>query len=77
MNSMNKQVQESTIQSQNEWNACLLFRNKQLTKEVKELRSVSAAMDCSCLLYTSDAADELLCVIFGGLSIILKKKTQK
>ena len=47
MNSMNKQVQENTIQSQNEWNACLLFRNKQLTKEVKELRSVSAAMDCS------------------------------
>ena len=47
MNSMNKQVQESTIQSQNEWNACLLFRNKQLTKEVKELRSVSAAMDCT------------------------------
>ena len=46
MNSMNKQVQENTIQSQNEWNACLLFRNKQLTKEVKELRSVSAAMDC-------------------------------
>ena len=40
MNSMNKQVQENTIQSQNEWNACLLFRNKQLTKEVKELRSV-------------------------------------
>ena len=35
MNSMNKQVQENTIQSQNEWNACLLFRNKQLTKEVK------------------------------------------
>ena len=47
MNSKNKQVQENTIQSQNEWNACLLFRNKQLTKEVKELRSVSAAMDCS------------------------------
>jgi hypothetical protein len=47
MNSMNKQVQENTIQSQNEWNACLLFRNKQLAKEVKELRSVSAAMDCS------------------------------
>ena len=47
MNSMSKQVQENTIQSQNEWNACLLFRNKQLAKEVKELRSVSAAMDCS------------------------------
>ena len=34
MNSMNKQVQENTIQSQNEWNACLLFRNKQLAQEV-------------------------------------------
>lgn len=47
MNSMNKQVPENTIQSQHEWNTCLLFRNKQLTKEVKELRSVSAAMNCS------------------------------
>lgn len=47
MNSMNKQVPENTIQSQYEWNTCLLFRNKQLTKEVKELRSVSAAIDCS------------------------------
>ena len=45
MNSMNKQVQENTIQSQNEWNACLLFRNKQLTKEVKELRAVTGAID--------------------------------
>ena len=29
----------------------------------------------SCLLYTSDAADELLCVAFGGRRIIKKTKT--
>ena len=28
-----------------------------------------------CLLYTSDAADDLLCVDLGGRSIIKKKKT--
>ena len=31
-------------------------------------------MCMSCLLYTSDAADELLCVDLGGRSIIKKKK---
>ena len=32
----------------------------------------------SCLLYTSDAADDLLCVDLGGRRIIkTKKKTQK
>src|SRR5450756_161264 len=30
----------------------------------------------SCLLYTSDAADDLLCVDLGGRRIIKKKKTQ-
>ena len=29
----------------------------------------------TCLLYTSDAADELLCVNLGGRSIIKKKTT--
>src|SRR5450756_3048600 len=29
---------------------------------------------CSCLLYTSDAADDLLCVDLGGRRIIKKKK---
>ena len=29
----------------------------------------------SCLLYTSDAADDLLCVDLGGRRIIKKKKT--
>ena len=29
-----------------------------------------------CLLYTSDAADELLCVALGGRGILKKKNTQ-
>ena len=29
---------------------------------------------CSCLLYTSDAADDLLCVDLGGRRIIKKKR---
>ena len=31
----------------------------------------------SCLLYTSDAADDLLCVDLGGRRIIKKKKLKK
>src|SRR5680860_1864878 len=31
----------------------------------------------SCLLYTSDAADDLLCVDLGGRRIIIKKKNKK
>ena len=31
---------------------------------------------CLCLLYTSDAADDLLCVDLGGRRIIKKKKKQ-
>ena len=31
----------------------------------------------TCLLYTSDAADDLLCVDLGGRRIIKKKKTKK
>ena len=30
-----------------------------------------------CLLYTSDAADDLLCVDLGGRRIIKKKKIEK
>ena len=30
-----------------------------------------------CLLYTSDAADDLLCVDLGGRRIIKKKKKKK
>src|SRR5680860_1884470 len=32
---------------------------------------------CACLLYTSDAADDLLCVDLGGRRIIKKKKKNK
>ena len=31
----------------------------------------------ACLLYTSDAADELLCVDLGGRRLIKKKNTMK
>ena len=31
----------------------------------------------TCLLYTSDAADDLLCVDLGGRRIIKKKKTKQ
>ena len=31
---------------------------------------------CDCLLYTSDAADDLLCVDLGGRRLIKKKKTK-
>ena len=34
-----------------------------------------AAVDGACLLYTSDAADDLLCVDLGGRRIIKKKTT--
>src|SRR5450756_986673 len=41
-----------------------------LHKHLKE----SAKVGYSCLLYTSDAADDLLCVDLGGRRIIKKKK---
>ena len=34
-------------------------------------------MGKNCLLYTSDAADDLLCVDLGGRRIIKKKKNKK
>ena len=37
---------------------------------------ISSSPLSTCLLYTSDAADDLLCVDLGGRRII-KKKTQK
>ena len=36
-----------------------------------------AVVIISCLLYTSDAADDLLCVDLGGRRIIKKKKNEK
>ena len=37
--------------------------------------SVSVSVSVCCLVYTSDAADDLLCVDLGGRRIIKKKKT--
>ena len=38
---------------------------------------VSNHKESVCLLYTSDAADDLLCVDLGGRRIIKKKKEQQ
>ena len=39
--------------------------------------ATGAAMYMICLLYTSDAADDLPCVDLGGRRIIKKKKTTR
>src|SRR5450756_3226013 len=43
----------------------------------KTLSLLEAEHPGSCLLYTSDAADDLLCVDLGGRRIIKKKKNNK
>lgn len=35
------------------WNACLLFRNKQLTKQLKEYQNASVLAECSSSLLVS------------------------
>ena len=45
--------------------------------DVKEGVSEGKAMDMICLLYTSDAADELLSVNLGGPRIIKKQKNKQ
>ncbi len=42
-----------------------------------DLLDGGVGMLSACLLYTSDAADELLCVDLGGCRIIKKKKNQQ
>ena len=42
-----------------------------------EVDGVGVGQGVVCLLYTSDAADDLLCVDLGGRRIIKKKKEQK
>ena len=41
---------------------------------VGEVVEVEDALSSGCLLYTSDAADDLLCVDLGGRRILKKKK---
>src|SRR5680860_1867172 len=43
----------------------------------EEKRSEAFLLSIFCLLYTSDAADDLLCVDLGGRRIIKKKKNKK
>ena len=43
-----------------------------------DINSINTQLNIvNCLLYTSDAADDLLCVVLGGLRIIKKKKRGK
>ena len=44
---MNNPIIEKTNLAQKEWNTCLVSRNKQLTKELKEFRTVSTTVGCS------------------------------
>ena len=70
----------------------MCIRDSQLVRkgrtEVEKKRKNRALMECpqrrgvctrvyTCLLYTSDAADDLLCVDLGGRRIIKKKKQIK
>ena len=48
-----------------------LAESKDLQQELANLQRLKA-----CLLYTSDAADDLLCVDLGGRRIIKKKTTK-
>src|SRR5450756_3106570 len=43
-------------------------------RNFSRMRSMTTTPSCTCLLYTSDAADDLLCVDLGGRRIIKKKK---
>src|SRR5680860_348242 len=47
---------------------------KHLQKNPKEVQKLFKELLIGCLLYTSDAADDLLCVDLGGRRIIKKKK---
>ena len=54
----------------------LAEKNEDLTA-AGSLTDLVIAQDGSCLLYTSDAADDLLCVDLGGRRFIKKKKYNK
>ena len=46
-----------------------------LREDIKMMRGRGMTLLEICLLYTSDAADDLLCVDLGGRCIIKKKQT--
>ena len=45
--------------------------------QINTLRQAAHDEYTACLLYTSDAADDLLCVDLGGRRIIKKKTTKQ
>ena len=49
--------------------------NKTFADKLKATVKANIKQINACLLYTSDAADDLLCVDLGGRRIIKKKKT--
>src|SRR5680860_1761286 len=57
------------------------FRDEEASWKIRDvyrnLVEVEPDKQGSCLLYTSDAADDLLCVDLGGRRIIKKKKKKK
>ena len=44
-----------------------------MSEDFNENKTIQAQSSETCLLYTSDAADDLLCVDLGGRRIIKKK----
>ena len=54
---------------------CLGFGLKSVFIAYPQLEVVLRYVGAACLLYTSDAANDLLCVDLGGRRIIKKKKT--
>ena len=59
-----------------EWNG-KTQTTSQWAREIGVDEDTLGARYRSCLLYTSDAADDLLCVDIGGRRIIKKKNTKK
>ena len=55
------------------------FKDIVISDQITATTDLKAALDGvdACLLYTSDAADDLLCVDLGGPRIIKKKKSKK
>ena len=53
-----------------------LRKQRMLKKDIHQFL-LSKGYTISCLLYTSDAADDLLCVDFGGRRLTKKKKKKK
>src|SRR5659263_229855 len=62
---------------QTQWLCERILEHREQGTELKRQAVLFRAQHHSCLLYTSDAADDLLCVDLGGRRIIKKKKKTK